>query len=76
MAKLSSSERKDFALPSEKKYPIPDISHARNALSRVAQSNTAGEESTVRRAVLAKYPSLKGQGNGKKKKRLQSWKKD
>lgn len=64
MAKLTGRKRSrlpksDFALPSKRAYPIPDISHARNALSRVAQSGTQGEESTVRSAVYAKYPSLK-----------------
>lgn len=69
MAKLKASERRDFALPSKKKYPIPDKSHARNALSRAAQSNTEGEYETVRRAVLQKFPGLK------KDNKLQKWNK-
>ena len=48
-----------FALPKERKYPIPDIEHARNALARVAQNGTAEEQKKVRRAVEKKYPSLK-----------------
>lgn len=52
-----------FAVPSKRKFPIPDISHARNALSRADQAGDV-EASTVRAAVLAKYPSLK---QGKKK---------
>jgi len=49
----------DFALPKERKYPIPDISHARNALARVAQSGTEAEQAQVRAAVERKYPELK-----------------
>lgn len=48
-----------FALPEERKYPIPDIEHARNALARVAQHGTAEEQKKVRRAVEKRYPSLK-----------------
>jgi hypothetical protein len=48
-----------FALPRQRAYPIPDISHARNALARVAQFGTDGEKSKVRRAVEKKFPSLK-----------------
>jgi len=61
MAKLTSKARakipkKEFALPAEKKYPIEDISHARNALAR---SSGKPEEAQVRRAVYKKYPELK-----------------
>jgi hypothetical protein len=49
----------NFALPSERKYPIHDISHARNALARVAQHGTSEEQSKVQAAVYRKYPSLK-----------------
>lgn len=48
-----------FALPDQRKYPIPDIEHARNALARVAQHGTAEEKKKVRRAVEKRYPSLK-----------------
>ncbi len=71
MAKLTAAKRKklkksSFAIPSKRKYPIPDISHARNALARVAQHGTPSEKRQVRRAVYRKYPSLK---KGKKAKR-------
>ena len=64
MAKLTTKQRKrmkasSFALPRQRAYPIPDISHARNALSRVAQFGTDAEQSKVRRAVEKKFPSLK-----------------
>ncbi|MGX7680068.1 DUF6582 domain-containing protein [Jatrophihabitans sp. DSM 45814] len=58
--KLSKSS---FALPGKRKYPIPDKSHARNALARVAQNGTPAEQKKVRAAVAKRFPSL-----GKKKK--------
>ncbi len=54
--KLQDSE---FALPEERKYPIPDLAHARNALARVAQHGSAEEQKRVRRAVEDRFPSLK-----------------
>jgi hypothetical protein len=59
---LTSQGRKhiasgNFALPG-RRYPIHDISHARNALARVSQHGTAAEKAAVRRKVYAKYPSL------------------
>jgi hypothetical protein len=65
MAKLSAKARKklpkkDFALPSERKFPIEDKSHARNALARSSGKSVAGK---VRKAVAKKYPSM---GKGKK----------
>ena len=79
MAKLSASQRKnlpksDFAIPSKAKtaqgkaksgsYPIPDRSHAQNALARVAQHGTPAEKAQVRAKVKAKYPNM-GKKNGK-----------
>lgn len=77
MAILSTQQRKrlpssDFALPGRGSgpsgkgsgsYPIPDASHARNALSRVSQFGSPAEKSAVRAKVAAKFPSI-----GKKKK--------
>lgn len=68
MAKeLSTKDRKklpksSFALPGKRKYPIPDKSHARNALARVAQHGTDAEQKKVRAAVKKRFPSI-----GKKK---------
>ena len=67
MAKLTSAERNSlnsstFALPGERKYPIPDRSHAANALARVSQHGSPSEKKAVRAKVHAKYP-----GMGKKK---------
>jgi Family of unknown function (DUF6582) len=64
MAVLTTNKRNklkktSFAIPSERKYPIPDIEHARNALARVAQFGTEDEKKKVKAAVYKKYPSLK-----------------
>lgn len=72
MAKLSMKSRKampssSFALPGKGKgpsgkgagsYPIPDASHARNALSRVSQHGSSTEKAKVRAKVHAKYPNI------------------
>ena len=57
-----------FALPG-RRYPIHDISHARNALARVAQNGTSDEKAKVRAAVHSRYPEIesdtaKGQLDG------------
>lgn len=49
----------NFAIPEDRKYPIHDVSHARNALARVSQHGSAEEKARVRGAVFRKYPSLK-----------------
>lgn len=64
MSKLTYGQRKalpkaSFAVPSQKKYPIEDAAHARNALARVSQFGTAAEKATVRRKVKAKFPGIK-----------------
>lgn len=46
----------NFVFPSEQKYPIHDLAHAKNALSR---SSGKPEEAKVKAAVYAKYPQLK-----------------
>jgi hypothetical protein len=48
-----------FALPSQRKYPIDTKKRAKAALSYSARKNTTGSYTTIRRAVLKKYPSLK-----------------
>jgi hypothetical protein len=63
MAALSDKDRKqlkdsDFAEPDERKYPIEDESHARNALSRVAQNGSSAEQHEVRQKVEQRYPDL------------------
>lgn len=72
MAKLTAKARQalpksDFALPGKGKgpkgagsgsYPIPDRSHAANALSRVSANGSPAEKAAVRAKVHAKYPDL------------------
>ncbi len=52
MAELSTKQRKseprsDFGLPDERKYPMPDKSHARNAKARAAQQKNEGNLSAA-----------------------------
>jgi hypothetical protein len=54
--------KKSFALPGERRYPIPDEAHARNALARVAQHGTKDEQKKVRAAVRKKFPSIGREG--------------
>lgn len=63
MAKLRNSTRKrmkatSFALPGQKKYPIPDKTHARMALAMVAAHGTTAEKRKVRAAVKKKFPTI------------------
>lgn len=63
MAKLTYQQRKrlparQFALEKERKYPLEDITHARNALARVSAFGTESEKVEVRREVYTKYPQL------------------
>jgi hypothetical protein len=59
--KLTTEARKSlkkgsFVFPGARRYPIEDLSHARNALAR---SSGKPEASKVRAAVHRKYPSLR-----------------
>jgi len=56
MGKLTAKQRKtfpkgDFGLPAERKYPMPDVSHAVNAKARASQqvgkSITRGQEQRI-----------------------------
>lgn len=70
MAKLTEKARKalpkkDFAVPSRGEgkakrggYPIPDASHARNALARASQFGSPKVKAEVKKAVEKKYPSI------------------
>jgi len=48
-----------FALPKERKYPLTDLAHGRNALARVSAYGTKKEQEIVKRKVYKKFPSLK-----------------
>lgn len=61
MAKLTAAARKripasKFALPGGR-FPIPDISHGRAALS-MAHNASPSEQATIRRKVHAAFPSI------------------
>jgi hypothetical protein len=52
MAKLTTAKKKvepksDFGLPEQRKYPMPDAAHARNAKARASQSEKAGKLSAT-----------------------------
>lgn len=62
-ATLSAGDRKGlpgsaFVFPKDKRYPIHDLSHAKNALARASGKS---EEGTVKAAVHKRYPQLKAQ---------------
>jgi hypothetical protein len=57
--KRSSLPSSAFAIPSKRLYPINTKRRARAALSYAARPTTRGSYSTVRRAVLKRYPALK-----------------
>jgi hypothetical protein len=70
LAELTAKARKklptsSFAVPSKRSksggsggYPIPDRSHAQNALARVSQFGTPAEKAAVRAAVARKFPDM------------------
>ena len=57
MAKLNASKRNNlksstFGLPGERKYPMPDRSHAANAKARASQQEKAGNLSASSKAKI------------------------
>jgi hypothetical protein len=57
MAKLTAAKRNkipksEFGLPGEKKYPMPDKAHARNAKARASQMETKGKLSASSKAKI------------------------
>lgn len=67
MAKLTTKGRNampasKFALPAQRKYPINDPSHARNALSRASQQFHAGNlsQSGLEQVRAKAHAVLKG----------------
>lgn len=62
MSKLTARARdklpaKDFAGP-DGSYPVNDMSHARNALSRVSEFGTESLKAQVRAKVHKKFPGI------------------
>jgi len=67
--KREHMKRSEFALPGKRHkgkggYPIPDASHARNALARVSEFGTSSQKAAVRAKVHRKFPNI-----GRKKSR-------
>jgi hypothetical protein len=72
MAKLTAKARNSlktstFAIPGKRAYPLPDKSHARNALARVSQFGSSEEKAKVRSAVARKYPGIGHTGSASRK---------
>jgi len=72
LAELTAKARKKlakstFAIPEDRAYPIPDESHARNALARVSRFGTPEEKARVRAAVARKFPNIGKPKGGKTK---------
>jgi hypothetical protein len=58
MADLTTKKRaalpkSDFGMPGERKYPMPDASHAKNAKARASQAVNAGRMSSGTEATIA-----------------------
>lgn len=71
MAKLTTAKRKktpksEFGLPGEKKYPMPDRSHAANAKARASQMENKGKLSPASKAKIdAKANKILAKGKKK-----------
>lgn len=57
MAKLNSAKRndlpkKEFGLPGERKYPMPDKAHAANAKARASQMEAKGKLSSSEKSKI------------------------
>ncbi len=71
MAKLTTAARKripkeQFGLPKQKKYPMPDKSHAANAKARATQMVKAGKLSAASKAKIdAKANKILGKSKKK-----------
>ncbi len=71
MAKLTTKKRnkipkEEFGLPGERKYPMPDKAHARNAKARATQMQKAGKLSSSSKAKIdAKADRILSKGKKK-----------
>jgi hypothetical protein len=71
MAELKAKARKklpksEFGMPGERKYPMPDKSHAANAKARASQMEKAGKLSESSKAKIdAKADRVLGKGKKK-----------
>jgi hypothetical protein len=70
MAKLTAAKRN--ALPSsvfagpDRSYPVPDASHARNALARASQHASPELKAKIRAKVHRRFPNIKVEGEDSK----------
>ncbi len=66
MAKLTAATKnaepaKEFGLPEERKYPMPDASHAKNAKARASQMERQGKlSSSDKKKIDAKADRVLG----------------
>jgi hypothetical protein len=73
MAKLTTKVRNKipktkFALPAERKYPVEDKSHAKNAKARASEMEHKGKiSSTIKAKIDAKANKVLGKGKKKSK---------
>ena len=71
MSKLTAKQRKaipksEFGLPKERKYPMEDKSHARNAKARASQMEAKGKLSpSAKSKIDAKANKVLGKGKKK-----------
>lgn len=61
-SKRNSLPKSDFGIPGERKYPMPDRSHAANAKARAKQQLNAGH---ISQAVYAKITAKANRKLGK-----------
>lgn len=57
-AKRKALPKSAFAIPSKRLYPIDTRKRAKAALAYSARPDTRGSYSTVRKAVLKRYPDM------------------
>lgn len=75
MATLTAKKRNampmgEFGLPGQRAYPMPDMSHARNAKARASQQYNAGRLSGSQKAAIdSKANRMLGKKSAKKAKR-------
>jgi hypothetical protein len=50
--KRNSEKTSEFGLPDERKYPMPDKSHARNAKARASQQEKKGNLSSADKSQI------------------------
>lgn len=68
MATLDAAERdkipaKEFGMPGERKYPMPDTAHAQNAKARASQQKAKGNLSASEyKTIVAKANRVLGKG--------------